>query len=74
MILFGPTPPSRWGPPADRPWHRVIWKGRTGDPNAMSPDPGLLSIDEDDVIDAAVTLAAPVGPMPSARAAQDAGF
>ena len=61
VVLFGPTPPSRWGPPPDRPWHRVIWKGRSGDPNAMSTDPGLLAICEDEVIDAAVTLEDPVG-------------
>ncbi|MFI9640657.1 glycosyltransferase family 9 protein [Micromonospora sp. NPDC051925] len=25
VLLFGPVPPARWGPPADRPWHRVLW-------------------------------------------------
>lgn len=26
VILFGAKhPPSRWGPPQDRPWHRVLW-------------------------------------------------
>jgi ADP-heptose:LPS heptosyltransferase len=24
VLLFGPTAPARWGPPADRPWHRVL--------------------------------------------------
>jgi ADP-heptose:LPS heptosyltransferase len=50
VVLFGPSAPSRWGPPADRPWHRVIWKGRKGDPNGSEPDPGLLSITVDDVL------------------------
>jgi ADP-heptose:LPS heptosyltransferase len=43
VVLFGPTPPREWGPPpADR--HRVLWAGRTGDPHAGRPDPGLLAI------------------------------
>ncbi|WP_328348567.1 glycosyltransferase family 9 protein [Micromonospora sp. NBC_00421] len=25
VLLFGPVPPARWGPPPDRPWHRVLW-------------------------------------------------
>jgi ADP-heptose:LPS heptosyltransferase len=25
VVLFGPEPPSRWGPPANRPQHRVLW-------------------------------------------------
>nr|MDT0656573.1 glycosyltransferase family 9 protein [Micromonospora sp. DSM 115978] len=25
VVLFGPVRPDRWGPPPDRPWHRVIW-------------------------------------------------
>ncbi|MFU8851472.1 glycosyltransferase family 9 protein [Micromonospora sp. SL1-18] len=24
VVLFGPEPPARWGPPADRPRHRVL--------------------------------------------------
>ena len=52
VILFGPTPPALWGPPPDRPWHIPIWKGRRGDPNASSPDPGLLEISVDEVLDA----------------------
>ncbi|HYY46533.1 MAG TPA: glycosyltransferase family 9 protein [Candidatus Angelobacter sp.] len=61
VILFGPTPPSRWGPPPDRPWHRVLWKGRTGDANAMTPDPGLLAIGIDEVLTAAATLDSRMG-------------
>ncbi len=44
VVLFGPTPPALWGPPPDRPRHRVLWAGRTGDPQAEVPDPGLLEI------------------------------
>ena len=52
VVLFGPTPPALWGPPPDRPWHITIWKGRRGDPNGGSPDPGLLEISVDEVLDA----------------------
>ena len=52
VVLFGPSAPSRWGPPADRPWHRVLWKGRVGDPNGMRPDPGLVAITVEEVLDA----------------------
>jgi ADP-heptose:LPS heptosyltransferase len=48
VVLFGPTSPARWGPP-DRPWHRVLWAGREGDPHAAAPDPGLLQIAVSDV-------------------------
>jgi ADP-heptose:LPS heptosyltransferase len=56
VILFGPTAPAHWGPPPGRPWHRVLWKGRSGDANALSPDPGLLAIQPDEVVDAAASL------------------
>lgn len=52
VLLFGPTPPARWGPP-DRPQHVVLWTGDTGDPFAVRPDPGLLRITEPDVLTAA---------------------
>ena len=57
VVLFGPTSPSRWGPPRDRPIHRVLWAGRTGDPHASRPDPGLLAIGEDEVLQALEQLA-----------------
>jgi ADP-heptose:LPS heptosyltransferase len=52
VVLFGPTPPSRWGPPAERPWHRPLWKGRTGDPHAREPDAGLLDVEVAQVVEA----------------------
>jgi ADP-heptose:LPS heptosyltransferase len=63
IVLFGPSSPSRWGPPPDRPWHRVLWSGSIGDPRAATPDSGLLAIDADAVIDALADL-------PAARAAE----
>jgi ADP-heptose:LPS heptosyltransferase len=56
VVLFGPTSPERWGPPAGRVMHRVLWAGRTGDPHASRPDPGLLTIREDDVLHALALL------------------
>ena len=51
VVLFGPTAPARWGPPRERPIHRALWAGRTGDPHASQPDPGLLAIAPQMVID-----------------------
>lgn len=55
VLLFGPTPPTWWGPPigrdADAPRHVVLWAGRTGDPHADAPDPGLLEITPEGVLD-----------------------
>jgi ADP-heptose:LPS heptosyltransferase len=57
VLLFGPTPPDRWGPPADRPWHTVLWHGHgSADPAADQPDAALLRIAPDEVIDAARRL------------------
>ena len=49
LVLFGPTPPTRSGPPP-RPIHRVLWARTTGDPWASHPDPGLLRIGVTDVL------------------------
>ena len=56
VVLFGPTSPALWGPPADRPWHRVLWTGATGDPHGAAPGAGLLAIGADAVIAALATL------------------
>lgn len=58
VILFGPTSPDRWGPPPGRTIHRVLWAGREGDPHGAEPDPGLLRIGVDVVVDALATLPA----------------
>lgn len=55
VVLFGPVPPSRWGPPAGREQHAVLWSGTTSDPFAATPDPGLLEISPEDVL--AATMA-----------------
>ncbi|MEW6270786.1 MAG: glycosyltransferase family 9 protein [Thermodesulfobacteriota bacterium] len=56
VVLFGPVAPACWGPPADRPWHRALWKGRVGDPHATAPDAGLLEIGVDEVVAALADL------------------
>jgi uncharacterized protein YjbJ (UPF0337 family) len=49
-VLFGPTPPVEWGPPADRPQHVVLHRGGRGDPHGDVPDPGLLAITVEEVL------------------------
>jgi ADP-heptose:LPS heptosyltransferase len=50
VLLFGPTPPSEWGPPAERGMHVVLHGGGRGDPHGIKPDPGLLAISVEDVL------------------------
>jgi ADP-heptose:LPS heptosyltransferase len=52
VVLFGPTPPAQWGPPPERTRHRVLWAGGRGDPNGARPDPGLLTLQPHDVLEA----------------------
>jgi ADP-heptose:LPS heptosyltransferase len=51
VLLFGPTPPSEWGPRGGP--HTVLWTGGRGDPHGDRSDPGLLRIPVAAVIDAA---------------------
>jgi ADP-heptose:LPS heptosyltransferase len=51
VLLFGPVSPDLWGP--RRGPHRVLWHGWTGDTFADEPDPGLLQITVEEVLDAA---------------------
>ncbi|WP_200305236.1 glycosyltransferase family 9 protein [Streptomyces adelaidensis] len=59
ITLFGPVPPSRWGPPAT-PRHRTLWHpGPAGDPHGHHPDPGLLRITTQEVLAATNTFPTP---------------
>jgi ADP-heptose:LPS heptosyltransferase len=49
VVLFGPVPPSEWGPPAAGP-HLALWAGHRGDPHATRVDRGLLRITVEDVL------------------------
>jgi ADP-heptose:LPS heptosyltransferase len=56
VLLFGPTAPSRWGPPDDQR-HVVIWHGDgTGDPWGEQVDPALMSVRVAEVVSAAERL------------------
>jgi len=55
VLLFGPTPPSRWGPKGPGP-HIAVWAGDKGDPHADRPHPGLLLITVSRVLEASRRL------------------
>jgi ADP-heptose:LPS heptosyltransferase len=61
VVLFGPVSPALWGPP-ERPWHRALWAGRSGDPHGRSLDPGLAAITVEQVLEALAGLPAAVRP------------
>jgi hypothetical protein len=51
VLLFGPMPPERWGPPRDGP-HEVIWHGHgLGDPWGSEVDPALLQVGVEEVLE-----------------------
>ncbi|MEU4768114.1 glycosyltransferase family 9 protein [Actinosynnema sp. NPDC023794] len=50
VLLFGPSAPAVWGPPARESRHRVLWHGVTGDAFADEVDPGLARITVDEVL------------------------
>lgn len=55
VLLFGPTPPNRWGPRGSGP-HVAVWAGDKGDPHADRPHRGLLLITVRRVLDATESL------------------
>ncbi|MFB7598773.1 glycosyltransferase family 9 protein [Streptomyces sp. NPDC056160] len=59
VTLFGPIPPSRWGPPPGDPRHTALWHGPEGDPHARRPDPALLRISTQEALDALDALPEP---------------
>ncbi|GAA3387490.1 glycosyltransferase family 9 protein [Streptomyces roseoviridis] len=74
VVLFGPVSPALWGPPDTGP-HRALWHpgegqevARPGDPHADRPDPRLMEITVDEVLDAVLEPtaggAAPTAPGP----------
>lgn len=56
VTVFGPVDPAIWGPPPDRPRHRVLWAGATGDPHADQPFPGLAAVTVEAVLAELATL------------------
>lgn len=55
VLLFGPTPPARWGPKGAGP-HIAVWAGDVGDPHGNRPHRGLLLITVSRVLEATATL------------------
>lgn len=57
VVLFGPAPVERWGPPATGP-HVTLTDARLrgGDAFGDEPDPALLAVTPSDVLAAAATL------------------
>jgi ADP-heptose:LPS heptosyltransferase len=55
VVLFGPEPPSRWGPPSDRPLHVSLWAG-IDCPGNGGVHPGLLAVEVADVLAALARL------------------
>jgi ADP-heptose:LPS heptosyltransferase len=56
VVLFGPVPPRRWGPPPDRTYHRALWHGtraERGDTTNPGVHPALLRVSVDEVLAAA---------------------
>lgn len=50
VLLFGPTPPDRWGPTIDPGRHVALWAGRVGDPLGHRRDAGLLQLQVHQVV------------------------
>ncbi|NUR78993.1 MAG: glycosyltransferase family 9 protein [Dermatophilaceae bacterium] len=58
VVLFGPVPPTEWGPTAAGP-HTVLWHGQEraavggrGDPFGRDLDPALAAVTVEEVVDA----------------------
>ncbi|MEU6022825.1 glycosyltransferase family 9 protein [Micromonospora sp. NPDC047134] len=54
VVLFGPVPPSRWGPPPERRRHRVLWAGPGAWPDwdGVGSHPTMAALDLDRVLGA----------------------
>lgn len=54
VLLFGHVSPALWGPPDDRAWHRVLWRGDRADEPAPAagPHPALAAIEVEEVLGA----------------------
>ncbi|WP_433532478.1 glycosyltransferase family 9 protein [Micromonospora sp. CA-263727] len=52
VVLFGPVPPSRWGPPPERRRHRVLWAGPGAGPvrDRTGSHPTLAALGLDEVL------------------------
>jgi len=60
VVLFGPQPPSRWGPPT-LPRHRALWHPGPAAAEAGQPHPALMQVSVPEVL-AAAAAAVHAGP------------
>jgi ADP-heptose:LPS heptosyltransferase len=65
VVLFGPTSPTRWGPPVGGP-STVIWRGVAGDPHGRWVNRALLDIGSKEVLEAAEARLRGPAPRPAA--------
>jgi hypothetical protein len=68
VVLFGPTPPSEWGPAVDADLHTVIWHDipdAPADPHGDVIDPRLEAVAVDEVVQAANRLLATSSTLPA---------
>jgi hypothetical protein len=68
VLLFGPTPPSEWGPLIDGDLHTVLWPAPEtyrGNPHGHQIDPVLARISPDDVLIAAESAMGTAGGAPA---------
>jgi ADP-heptose:LPS heptosyltransferase len=64
VVIFGPVPPSRWGPPP-LPRHRVLWQPAPDTAAPGQPHPSLLQVSVPMVL-AEVSVALEAGVQPTA--------
>ncbi|MCG5463907.1 glycosyltransferase family 9 protein [Micromonospora sp. MED01] len=52
VVLFGPVAPAHWGPPPDRPRHRVLWAGEADWPrwDGVGSHPTMAALRLDEVL------------------------
>ncbi len=56
VVLFGPVPPSLWGPPPDRSWHVALGGATRSRNDSPDPAPALLAVRPAEVLSAARAL------------------
>ncbi|WP_431729208.1 glycosyltransferase family 9 protein [Verrucosispora sp. TAA-831] len=50
VVIFGPVPPARWGPPPERRRHRVLWGGACPTSDGVGGHPAVTAVGVDAVL------------------------
>jgi ADP-heptose:LPS heptosyltransferase len=66
VVLFGPQPPARWGPPEAGP-HRALWRPAAAEETDGAVDPRLMAISVEEVLAAVSALTSTIRAGPSRR-------